>query len=321
MYILSPWMAQQARSLPRDPSAPSADWTPTVAWGQWIWVAVCLVLTTFVFFPILVHSPDPELVSLADMWEIDDNYSYGYLIPPLALYFIWDNRERLIGLPVEGSSWGLAVIGLALGMFLIGLLGGVYFLPRASAVVLLAGCILWIGGWSWLKAVWFPTAFLFLMIPVPRFLFIQIAFPLQLFAAQVAEEILFLINVPILRSGNVITLAHTQLEVAEACSGLRSLFALITTGVVFAYFFGKNVLQQLVIVAWSVPIAIAVNALRVAGTGWLAHEFGLKVAAGYYHTMEGFVMFALAFGLLAGVGFAMIYVLPSGKTGPDGAAA
>lgn len=316
-----PEMEQQARSLPRDPSAPPADWPPEVAWGQWIWVAVCLVLATFVFFPILIHSPDPELVSLAEMWEIDDNYSFGYLIPPLAIYFIWDNKEQLVGLPVEGSGWGLALIGLALGIFLVGLLGGVYFLPRASAIVLLAGGILWIGGWSWMRALLFPTAFLLLMIPVPRFLFIQIAFPLQLFAAQVAEEILFLIDVPMMRNGNVITLAHTQLEVAEACSGLRSLFALITTGVVFAYFFGKNLLQQVVIVAWSLPIAIAVNALRVAGTGWLAHEFGLKVAQGYYHTMEGFAMFALAFGLLAGVGFATISVLPSRETEPDGASA
>jgi exosortase len=275
-------------------------------------VAVCLVLGTFVFFPILVHSPDPELVSLADMWELDENYSYGYLIPPLALYFLWEKRAELVGLRAQGNGWGLALIGAALLMFLVGILGGVYFLPRASSVVLLAGGILWIGGWAWLRALLFPVAFLLLMIPIPRFIFIQIAFPLQLFAAQVAEELLFWLNVPMMRSGNVITLAHTQLEVAEACSGLRSLLALITTGVTFAYFFGQSLLQRVAIVASSVPIAIAVNALRVAGTGWLAHEFGMEVATGYYHTMEGFAMFGVAFALLSLIGFAIIAVLPSG---------
>jgi exosortase len=270
------------------------------------------VLGTFVFFPILVQSPDPELVSLAEMWDLDENYSYGYLIPPLALFFLWEKRSELVGLPSQGSAWGLALIGGALVMFLVGILGGVYFLPRASSVVLLAGGILWIGGWAWLRALLFPVAFLLLMIPIPRFIFIQIAFPLQLFAAQVAEELLYWLHIPMVRTGNVITLAHTELEVAEACSGLRSLLALITTGVTFAYFFGRTVLQRILIVASSVPIAIAVNALRVAGTGWLAHEFGMEVASGYYHTLEGFAMFGVAFAMLSLIGFAIIALLPSG---------
>jgi exosortase len=297
-----------------DQAAPAAAPSLEIAWGYWLWVAVCLVLGTAVFFPILVHNADPDLLSLVDMWDSDESYSYGYLIPPLAAYFVWEGRDKLRGIPVQGSGWGLAVLGLALLMLMVGMLGGVNFLPRASAVVSLLGGILWIGGWGWTRALLFPVLFLLLMIPIPEFILIQISFPLQLFAARVAEELLFLVNVPMLRSGNVITLAHTQLEVAEACSGLRSLLALVTTGVTFAYFFGRTALQRTVIVLSSIPIAIAVNALRVAGTGWLAHSYGLEVASGYYHTLEGFMMFGLAFALLALIGFLTISVLPGPAT-------
>jgi exosortase len=190
----------------------------------------------------------------------------------------------------------------------------VNFLPRLSAVPLLFGGILWIGGRRWAAHLAFPVFFLLLAIPPPRFVFIQIAFPLQVFASEVAEQVLFWGGVPALREGNVIHLPQTQLEVAEACSGLRSLQALVTTGVVFAVFFGRGWLQRVVIVAASVPIAILVNALRVTGTGYLAYHQGLEVATGYYHLLEGFAMFGLACVVLALVGFAVIWLLPEGRS-------
>jgi exosortase len=287
-----------------------------VRWEAWLWTGLTLVLAAWVFFPILVFHPDPELFALQEIWDTDQNYSYGYLIPPLALYFIWEKRERLIGLPAEGSSWGLLLMAAAFGMFVLGLLGGVYYLPRASGVLLLLGGVLFVGGRRWSRELLFPVLFLLLMIPLPKFIFIQVALPLQVFAAEAAERVLFAVGIPILRTGNVIHLAHTDLEVAEACSGLRSLFALVTTGVVFAYFFGRTALQRTVVVALSVPIAILVNAARVAGTGWLAHHYGLEVATGYYHTVEGFGMFAIAFLLMSGIGFAAVSLLP----GPRGQA-
>jgi exosortase len=272
--------------------------TLTVAAGVWI------------FFRILFWDPDPDLYSLVEIWLAEEDYSYGFLIPPLAAYFVWERHYRLRGLPAVGSRWGLAVIVLAFAMFFVGLLGGINFLARASAVGLLFGGILWIGGRSWTRELAFPILFLLLMIPIPRFATIQISFPLQVFAAEMAEMALYAIGVPILRTGNVIHLPHTQLEVAEACSGLRSLLALVTTGVVFAYFFGRTALQRIIVVAASIPIAIAVNAFRVAGTGWLAHSFGANVATGFYHTIEGFGMFGIAFALLAVVGFTTAWLLP-----------
>ncbi len=287
--------------------------------AAWLWAGLSLVFAAWTFFPILVHAGPGRPIALAQHWLYDDNYSYGFLIPPLALYFIWERRERLRGLSAEGSAWGLLVLGLAFIVFAAGTLGGVLILPRASVILLLLGAILWIGGRRWARELLFPVLFLFLMLPIPNVILNQVAFPLQLFAAEVAEETLFLLEIPVRRMGNVIYLPHTQLEVAQACSGLRSLLALVTTGVVFAYFFGTTWLQRALIIAASVPIAILVNAGRVAATGLLAHRYGVEVATGFFHTLEGFGMFALAFALMAATGFAIVRLLPP-RQRPSGAA-
>ncbi len=284
-----------------------------IDWWPWIWAAVAAVLALWVFFPIVVFHPAAEFLALAEEWEADDNYSYGYLIAPLALYFVWERRKMLRELPVRGSPFGLSILGGALLFFLAGTMGGVTFLVRVSVVLLVPGVVLYLLGWRVLRALAFPVAFLVLMVPPPWFIWEGIATPLQHFAARTAEESLFWLEVPVLRAGNVITLANTQLEVAEACSGLRSLMALFTTGVVFAYFFGRTALQRILIVGASVPIAILVNAARVAGTGWLAYHYGAEVATGYYHQLEGFGMFFVAFALLTLFGLLVLAIVPGGR--------
>jgi exosortase len=144
----------------------------------------------------------------------------------------------------------------------------------------------------------FPLLFLFFMVPLPQSFVNVVAFPLQLIAADFAVESLHLLHIPALREGNIIHLADTQLFVAEACAGLRSLMALGTLAVVFAYFFRKNPIERVIIVASAIPIAIFVNAFRVALTGFLAHRMGSAAAHGLIHQTEGFVTFGLAFGLL-----------------------
>jgi exosortase len=282
-----------------------------VDWWPWIWAAVAAVVALWVFFPIVAFHPAEEHWALAEEWDHDPNYSYGYLIIPLALYFAWENKKVLRELPIRGSLWGLPILLAALVLFLTGIAGAVNFLTRFSVVALVPGVILYLLGWRFLRALAFPLIFLALMVPPPYFIWAQIATPLQEFAARTAEQTLFWLEVPVLRTGNVITLANTRLEVAEACSGLRSLMALFTTGIVFGYFFGRSPLQRILIVASSVPIAILVNAARVAGTGWLAYHWGADVATGYYHQLEGFGMFLVAFSLLTLVGLAILAVVPA----------
>jgi exosortase len=169
---------------------------------------------------------------------------------------------------------------------------------RVAFPVTLIGLVILLLGLPIFRILAFPLCFLFLMVPLPQSLVNVIAFPLQLFAADLAVQILHLLDMPVLREGNIIHLPNTQLFVAEACSGLRSLMALGTLGVVFAYFFRKTWGERLVLVASTLPIAVLVNSFRVVLTAALTYRYGEGMAEGVIHQTEGFFTFGLAFGLL-----------------------
>jgi exosortase len=231
-------------------------------------------------------------------WGLVDDYSHGYLVAPLSLYFAWERREDLRAAKIRPSWWG--VLPLALGSFalMIGRLGVELTAMRVSFVLTLIGLQILLLGRDVFRILAFPMLFLFFMVPLPQSFVNVVAFPLQLIAADFAVQTLHLLQVPALREGNIIHLVDTQLFVAEACAGLRSLVALGALAVVFAYFFRKNSIERAVIVVSTVPIAIFVNAFRVALTGYLAHRFGSSAAQGLIHDTEGFFTFGLAFGLL-----------------------
>jgi len=245
------------------------------------------------------------LQDMAGDWYNDPDYSHGFLVPIIAGYFVWERWSRLKTLPVKPSLWGIPLLGLGLGMLMLGSIGAELFLQRSSLIVVLTGLILLMLGRAWLWTLAFPAAFLLFMVPLPAIVVNAVAFPLQLFAAQFAELCLFNLGIPVLREGNVIALAGTTLEVAEACSGIRSLQALLALGTIFAYFSQREMWKRWVLVLLSIPIAIAANAFRVAGTGMLAQYFGAQAAEGFYHTFSGMSVFVTAFVLLLACGTAL----------------
>jgi exosortase len=261
------------------------------------------------------------LARLFQDWMNDDNYSHGVAIVPLALYFVWERRQKLAALPLNPGWLGLPVVVAGLALLVMGELGAELFLTRISLLVTLAGGVLFALGWRALAALAFPIAFLLLMIPIPAIIFNQIAFPLQLFASQVGEAGLNAAGVPILREGNVMILAHTTLEVAEACSGIRSLISLLTLGIVFGYFTDPRGGVRVAIAAASVPIAILTNGLRVAGTGIAAHYIGPEAAEGFFHTFSGWLVFVLAFALMFLVTKLLLRLLPQPQPQLTGAIA
>jgi exosortase len=234
-------------------------------------------------------------------WGHDDNYSHGFLIIPMALYFVWERRERLQSLDVRSSWFGLIVFGGSILTLLAGLLGAELFLSRISLVGALAGIVLYLYGWAHVRVLAFPLAFLLLMIPLPAIIFNQITFPLQLFASQAGESVISAVGIPVLREGNVIVLAHTTLEVAEACSGIRSLITLITLGLVYGYFADSRLWVRSAMVLSAIPIAIVANGARVAGTGIAAQWWGPEVAQGFFHEFSGWIVFIVAFGMMLAV--------------------
>ena len=240
------------------------------------------------------------LVKLVHDWGNDDNYSHGFLIVPIALYFAWERRQRLQELPLRPTVLGWFVVAASLVVLATGLLGAELFLTRISILGVLTGAILFTGGWQHLRVLTFPVAFLLLMIPIPAIIFNQIAFPLQLLASRVGETTMSALDIPVLREGNVIVLANITLEVAEACSGIRSLISLLTLGIVFGYFVDPRISMRTAIALSTIPIAVLANALRVAGTGIAAHYYGTAAAEGFLHDFSGWLVFVVSFTLLFG---------------------
>jgi exosortase len=195
-------------------------------------------------------------------------------------------------------------------LLLAGLLGSELFVSRVSLIVATVGVVLFLFGWEHVRILAFPFAFLFLMIPLPAIIFNQIAFPLQLLASEVGEWAISSAGVPVLREGNVLILANTSLEVAEACSGIRSLVSLITLGIVYGYFIDSRAWVRVLIVLSTIPVAILSNAARVAGTGILAHYWGPEAADGFFHEFSGWIVFIVAFVLILAIRWAIVRVAP-----------
>ena len=243
-----------------------------------------------VFAPILYH--------MVLHWRSVEDYSHGFLIAPLAVYFAWERRKKLRRTPIEPSWWGLLPLAVGTLSLMVGRLGVELMTMRAAFVFTLIGIQILLLGLPMFRVLAFPLLFLFLMVPLPQSLVNVIAFPLQLIAADLAVNVLQLLGIPVLREGNIIHLPNLPLFVAEACSGLRSLMALGTLGVVFAYFFRKSWLERGILVASTIPIAVLVNSFRVALTGWLTYNWGQEMASGAIHQTEGFFTFGMAFALL-----------------------
>lgn len=234
---------------------------------------------------------------VTDWWQIPD-FSHGFLVPIFSAYLVWTKRKALRETAVSPTWSGVVVVATGLVVLFLGVYGAEMFLSRVSLVILLAGLVLCFGGRQFLKELRFPLLVLLLAIPIPAILFSQITFPMQTLASKLASDLLPLFGVPVLREGNVIQLPAMSLEVAEACSGIRSLMSLFTLSVFFGYFLEKSVMRRTVLALASIPIAIAANAVRIFGTGICVQYWNPDKAQGFFHEFSGWVMFIVSFACL-----------------------
>ena len=219
-------------------------------------------------------------------------------MPFFSAYVLWQERARLAVLPRAPSTWGLLIVVVGLCLLVVGVLGAELFLARSSLLFLLSGLVIYFAGWSFFRAILFPWAFLFLMIPIPAILFNQITFPLQILASKLAALVLPLAGVPVLREGNVINLPALPLEVAQACSGIRSLLSLMTLSVIYGYLTEPRVAIRVFLALASIPIAVAANSLRIVGTGLLVQYWDPARAEGFFHLFSGWLIFVLSLVML-----------------------
>ena len=238
------------------------------------------------------------LKSLAlDWWELPD-YGYGFLVPVVVGYVLWQERIRYRAIPLAPSGFGLPVMLAGVGLLIMGTLGADLFTPRFSLLILLAGMVIYFCGGKMLRALAFPLGYLALMIPLPGIIHNQITFPMQLLASRIAENLIALSGIPVFREGNLLQVPHYAVEVAQACSGIRSLLSLVALGLAYSYFATRLTWMRTALVLFMLPIAIFTNALRIVVSCLLGYRFGPEWAEGFLHLFSGWLIFLVALILL-----------------------
>lgn len=241
----------------------------------------------------------PVVAKLARDWWTNPDYSHGLVVAPLALALVWTRRRELAERPAAGSPAGLTIVVGSLLVLALGTLGAELFLARASLLTFIAGAVVFLFGWAQLRLLAFPLLLLALTIPIPAIVITRLTLSLQFCASAMAEAILGAVRIPVLREGNVLVLPNATLQVAEACSGIRSMTALVTLAVLVARFSTSRWVERVLLIAAAVPIAVVVNGLRVAAAAIGARWFGAAAVEGAVHEALGWVMFLVAFALMA----------------------
>jgi exosortase len=269
-------------AAPAPPSLP-----PLLALWQ---IAILTILLIWLYLPTLTH--------LVGQWWSDPNFSHGFFVPFFSAFVVWQERSRLAAVRSQPSWWGLLMLGFGLGLLVAGQLGAELFVSRVSFLIVLAALLVLFRGWKLFRAVLFPWAFLLLMIPIPAIVFNLVTFPLQLLASSVASTTLPWMGVPVLREGNVIQLPAMALEVAEACSGIRSLMSLMTLAMIYGYLMEPRVSVRILLAVAAIPIAVAANSFRIVGTGLLVQYWDPDKAQGFFHEFSGWLIFMVSLAIL-----------------------
>jgi exosortase len=255
----------------------------------------CLGLAAAVVF-VHFHT----LVSLGTRWYYEADNTYGFFVPLVSLYLVWRVRARLMEIETRPARWGAILVSLAILGQLLGIATDVGYVQGISLIALIAGLVIWLGGWKLFRATAFPILYLILMVPLPGSVFSAIASPLQSIASFCSAGLLEVLRVPVDREGNVFRLAGVSLEVAEACSGLRSLVGLLSMGILLGYLITPRLWERVALAVSTIPIAVAANVVRVTGTGIIYEYVGARYGQGFYHGFGAWIVFVFALAALLG---------------------
>jgi exosortase D (VPLPA-CTERM-specific) len=234
------------------------------------------------------------------MWTDAPEYSHCLLIPPIAAFLIWQQKDRLERISFDGSWWGVALVLLGGVLLVIGQLGTVFTLVEYAYVVTLFGLILSFLGGRAFRVIAIPLLILLFMVPLPAFFFYNLSTQLQLWSSQLGVMFIRLLDISVFLEGNVIDLGGYKLQVAEACSGLRYLFPLMTLGFLMAYFYKGALWKRIVLFLSSIPITVLMNSLRIGIIGVTVDRWGTELAEGFLHEFQGWMIFMVSAALMLG---------------------
>lgn len=258
--------------------------------GFWLMLCITSLLVLLIFWD--------GLRALIRTWEVQEEYSYGYLIPFITLFLIWQKKALLESRKFNGAWLGFAFVALGLALSLVGKLSTIYLIAQYAFLLVLIGASLSHMGWQGLRLIIVPLLFLAFMIPLPVFFFNNLSSYLQLLSSQIGVAVIRLFGISVFLEGNVIDLGVFKLQVVDACSGLRYLFPLMTIGFIAAYFFKGAFWKRAVIFLSSIPITVLMNSFRIGVIGLMVDRWGQSMAEGFLHDFEGWVVFMACTSLL-----------------------
>jgi len=268
-----------------------------------------------------------EIQSVVSKWA-DPSWSHGFLIPLFSLYLLNQNREKILNTRVKPNYLGLVLMVVVILLHIVNKVSpaGYAYFGRIAVIGALGSAVLFLGGWAIVRYAWLPVFFLVFAVPLPERYYFQATLPLRLLAANVAATLLGLVNgLETAVNGVVVSVVYKgqalkpDLDVAEACSGMRLLMAFLALGVAMAYIHYRPIWQRLVLLASTIPIAILCNIVRVTVTGFIFVFIGTQYTQGVYHDMLGLAMLPLAFGLYGLLAWFMaaLFVKESVAATPD----
>jgi exosortase D (VPLPA-CTERM-specific) len=234
-------------------------------------------------------------------WWIDSpEYSHGLLIPPIAAFLIWQQKDRLERVSFSGSWWGVSLVLLGGALLVVGQLGTIYTLIQYAYLVTLFGLALALTGAAAFRWIFMPLFILIFMVPLPEFVLANLSTKLQLLSSQLGVWFMRLFDISVYVEGNVIDLGGYKLQVAEACSGLRYLFPLMTLGFLMGYFYKGATWKRIALFLSSIPITLLMNSFRVGTIGLMVEHWGIGMAEGFLHEFQGWAVFMASAGLMLG---------------------
>lgn len=240
---------------------------------------------------------------LAEMWYEWLNYpeySHSLLIPPIAAFLVWQQKDRLERVAFAGSWWGVVLVGCGGALLMLGQLGTIFALVQYAYLTTLFGLALAFTGTKGFRLIAAPLCILFFMIPLPSFFFTNLSSKLQLLSSQLGVAFIRLFGISVYLEGNVIDLGGYKLQVAEACDGLRYLFPLLTLGFLMAYFYKGAVWKRVVLFLSSIPITVFMNSFRIGTIGVMVEHWGIGMAEGFLHEFQGWMVFMASAALMLG---------------------
>jgi exosortase len=270
-----------------------------IRFGNSISAAIIIILLVIIYYP--------TAAMLVSDWGSNPDYSHGYLIPFISIYLFWHVFKEMESSDMLSSNFGLIPLGIGIALQSVAFVGSEHFLQGVSLIIVLWGIVFFLWGSQLARCCAVPIGYLIFMIPLPNLVWNKFSFIMKLHATGIAVFLLKILGkMAVLQEGNVIRLPYGSLEVADACSGLRSLMSMLALGVLIAFISKYALWKKWALVVLAIPVALSANIVRIIIMVILAYKYGIHVAESFIHTFSGILVFVIGFAML--IGFHLLFM-------------